>query len=1635
MAKFNFFKGGNKEELKPSEIQQQIDERKDRIEDLENEIRKTDDFLSVIADNQKNVVRSRKEEIENKEDEVNQRIEKLDFKKEAVSKKRAIAVDKTGKGLKKADKIAHESVEKINEEKSLLDKEYELKKQNKANEVNKYKKEQDKKSEEKRNQLIAETNKKKHEYTDKASKDLEKQRTELKKLREEIKENEVNFAQEIQKLEEKLGKELEKQKINQDTYNQKMENLKTSQDSVLSEKYAEVDVKFEQWEQDFNRYALVNQEFIERKKTELEQLKNKEHELEVFLKQEKRSAELERKKLENEHRLKIEELNKLSATIDQKLASAQLNYESENNLYEKEVMSFQQVCKDEQEKTESLINKLGNELNQYKEEISKQCIDLEVQFKNDCDSISEFYRNHLINEEEKLQKGIHTIEDDIRRDEENYYIDKKSLEEKRSILENKYLQTIQRIKNDLVKCNEVMKHDDIEHQNKIQSITNDFLNQKSKLEEEIELKEKEINQNKERVYLEVKNSEESVKNQLQQLEQTKKGVDKELESINQRLSLLNDEMSAVIKDKENEINALSMKLNHLNQDLISFNEKRTQEKVRHDNRIGELAIHRQQIIDEHNKKKNEIKIAYDLKVKELEEVSTEKKKEIVENHEHKLIELRTNHDEKSKELEQVKVELLQQFEKEKIQYTDRIQELEKELLTKVKNEEEKLKQTEQDIASQKMKQDEEIARIHQAHQDSFSVLKEKIQNQLASLKTQDEEYRFEISVKLEKARDDVRRLKSEENSLVEQMAVLQNKFNEDKNNLVRSTSAYVDQHLEKVANLENQIAIKKEENHSAENSLQELIQFYMDAEKEEQEKLARLKGIFAREEIDQNQELEMSIVQLEAQRNNKLDVLRARFESDRKLFVQQLNDEIAVLQSKIEDEKQTVLEEQEHLDKQYENKVKENKIIVDGIKKEIEQFQEESILERRRFDSEKNKLEKANTFDKKQLEYELELKNSNHLQKLEELRNAFEQDQNEINLEKMRVANAIELKQKALNDRKQMFDNFFENFELEENLRKNEREKELSQYDANIAAIEQQANLLQEELETTKSTNHEKIEEIKNLQRVAQAEIDDLVTLRNERFKEAIEKVKLDHEREINEFMSQCNAQQAELTIQNENIIKSYHDDFSAYKSTLMADLEKKQLDMANLINDEETKLNELKEKFEIQFKELRDEENGQIEQRKVERSKFTEQWDEILQAIRNRISAAVNQFSKDEGQLRVDNEVRIQALNDERLGLESEERKILQRIQDLETAFNERKREAEEKSRHYEEECYQKIAEIESLIKQKENKINTYHEDIKQEMLRAIELRKVEEKRLNDIVLSKNQLLADEHEKISTVIQKQQKIFDKLAAKKRSVMENENSRNNKVLEKELRRIEQEKDRVGEEFALSLDELERIIQEKEGYYENLIAEQKIKNEEYLEEFRKTLQKNHNQQVLDSQNELEIAMKMENDLLINENETLENINQEISKIKNDHLGILDSLQKSNNQVSDRLNLLRKQYDQINTDFLSELDSQKYLDFFEDFDQKITERREYLNKLENEEVSLRKERLEQLAEQNVDSNRVIAEHQERVIEIENEIYKEQRRLTDFEEEMSNRRREQKELEIYKKNLFVKKLDYLKQKMFDN
>ncbi len=1636
MAKFNFFKGSNKlDNLEPSEIQQQIDDKKEVISKLEEEIIKTDDFLNGVSEAYQDDLKERKENLDEKATRANIDVEDLKSKKETIAKKRQAVIEKNDKESRKSTKVVAEIKESHDSKKSEITKEFEQNQSHIKNNTDKFKLAQDKKFISSRNELIEEVNKQKETLTSKSMKSLENQKREIEKLRVSVDELEAKQQNEINALKEKLAKEVELQKISHDAYVVEVNNLKSSQQVALENKRAEVESKLNQWKSDYNQYAATNRDFIERKKAELALLRERESSLKETLKQKQKNVEIERSNFEKDHKLRVDELTKQFNSLSQKIQTAQKDFEVESSLYEKEVKAFQDAQAEEKNHIDALVASLAQELEDYKKNMSDESIKLDANFKEECNSIIEFYRDLLNKEELKHKNAIAALEADIQRDEQTFMIDKKALEDKKLLLDNNFIETVTNIKEKLLKCNELMKSSEVEHKSLLIALQKEFEANQLRYEENLIAKQQEYETRKLEIEAEVKKANDEVKEQLRRLDEVNSEVSKQVSASESALNNLKGEFNQIASEKQVELDKLGLKLTNLNETLIDIQAKRRDEKSRHELKMRDFTTMRQELVADHRKKIDDIKRVYDEKTKQFEEEFVIKKKEIEEKHQEDLIELENINKAKLIELENQRAALNLQFEKEKGVYETKIHELEAEHSNQIQNENVRLTDANNNFESQKQNQKNQLVQAKEKFNSIIAELRTKIDNQVVLLKDQETNYKKDVAVKIQKAREEVSRLKNEETAMIERISEIQDKFDKDKNELIKSTSRYLDEHLEKVGELESHIASKRSEIDAANGSLRDLINYYIECEEDEKLKLDNLKSIFVNEQLDQNKEIEASIAKLEDQKKGQLDVIRSRFEAERKRITQQLDTEIQRYQTRIEEEKVAMLVEQAKLDEDYAKRIEENNSVIELIKKQIKQLQNDAIAEENRFKNELIRLEKSHEFDRGQLQYELELKNANNEKYLDDLRIAFEQEQNEINLEKTRLANAIELKQKALDDKKAMFDDFFTKFQEEENSRKSDREYEIFQYEKNIDELQKHIEELNAEFEQTKLDNQAKLDEVYRQQKLVKDEYDALITNRSDTFNLAVERVKADHDKEVTDYVSQCDAQQAEFKIQNENILRSYQQDFDEYKKSLMKELDEKREDIAKRITEEENKLAEEKARFESYINEIRTEEDKRVIQRNEERERLNTYWEKTIQGIKDRINDTVNSFMIEKDKLNLENEERIKFIMEEKMNLESDEKRIILNMQELENAFAQKKREAEEKARQYEEECYVKIADIDRVIRQKEEKINAYRDEIKAEVLRAIEERKNEEKRLNEMVLNKEQLLAEEKEKIMTVVQKQQKIFEKLAAKKRAAMDEEILRNNKILERELRRIEAEKEKAGEEFSLSLEELNRMILEKERNYEELIAQQKAKNETYIEEFRKTLQQNHERETEDDRHGDELANRIKDELLMNEQEVIVNSNTELSTIKNAHLDVIAKLQANNNQIEIRLNSLRNQYEQLTSEYESDEDSQKHKEFFGQFERMIQERREILVDLENQESDLRNNKLEQFTEQNDLYNQMIIEHQNRILDIENDIYLEQKKLTDFEEDISRRRREQKEMEIDARNLFTKKLDYLKQKMFDN
>lgn len=1636
MAKFNFFKDSNKlDKLEPSDIQQKIDDKKGTIEKLEADLKKSDDFLVNVDKAHKDDIAARKQQVNEKTTQTNAELQDVDKKKKKVATKRQTVVDQGIAENKKA-------VKKITETKALHDIEKSKAKQKLDEkqgvvdaEVNKFKGDQDKQFIASKNELVEAVAKKKESLTVKKMKSLATQKQELDDLRVSVEQLEAKQLTEIGTLKEKLAKEVEKQTLSQDKMNQEVSNLRSNHMATLNMKKSEVEARLNQWKNEFNQYAASNAEFVERKKAELTLLNEKEKTLKETLRQKQKQIDIERATLDSEHQTQVNELSKVLSELNQTINRAQKDFEVESSLYEKEVNAFEVATGNEKNKFDQLVETLAKELADFKNSIADESLQLDARFKADCDNIVEFYRDLLGKEKARHEGQLRALEDDIRRDEQSFLVDKKAIEDKKELLENNYQETVSSIKEKIAKIHELMKDSETSHQANVLKLQQEFAKDQSAFESTLQSKQEEYDIRRQEIENEVNQATESVKKQAQKLEQVQIEVTKQTSLAESALNGLKSDFKLVETDKKQEIENLENALGELTSSFNSLQEQRRVEKVNHEQRMADLTKARQQCVNEHHAKMDEVRSLYDAKAKQVEEEFIRCKKEFEAKHQDDLATLTQDHDVKLEELNQQRAALILQHNKEKEIQETRVQQLTAELNAKIENEKSNLEAETAKFNALKTNQVNQLDQAREKFNGILSELENKISEQVAQFASQENEYKQDILAKIHHSRDEVQRLKNEESVLIKNISEIQDQFAADKNELIKSTSRYLDEHLEKVSEFESLITSKHQEVDAAQASLNELISYYVECEEEEKAKFANLEVIFAKEQQDQNHEIETSIFKLQTQKNGQLDVIRARFEAERTRILQQLDGEIQRHQQRIEDEKTALLESQAALDKEYADHGVQYGLVLDEVKKQVKQLQNDAINEEKRFKSELSRLEKSHEFDREQMQNELELKFANHNKYLEDIRIAFEQEQHEINLEKSRVANTLELKQKALDDKRIMFEDFFVKFNEEENTRRKDREQEIAHYMKNVTDLDQHIENLNNELERVKSDNQKQLDQLIAEQKQVQTDYDTLIANRSETFNLAMERIKQEHEKEVLDYTITCEAQQAELNKQNEAILQSYEKDFESYCAALNKELTDKQADIANKIMQQENALESEKTKFESIMQQLRAEEDRRVIQRTEEKAQLQQQWDRAIQEIRNRINQSVAAFESEKEVLMKENQSRIQSINNERFELENLEQSLLLTSQELDSAFEQKKREEDEKTRQFEEACFVQIADIDHVISQKNGRVLAYRDEIKQEVLKAIEERKQEEKRLEEMVLVKEQLLSEEREKIMTVIQKQQKMFEKLSAKKRAALDEEIARSNKLLERELRRIEAEKAKAGEAFALSLDELDQLILEKERNYEHMIASQKAKNEQYLKEFRQALDSNQTIEQVNDQNDLELVESLKQQLLMNEQEVVLTNKKELANLKDENHETIAKLQNNNNLVETRLNFLREQVAQLTKAVESEEDSQKHKEFFNEFEQIIQERRETLKDLENQENALRHNKLDQLTEQNDAYNQMILDHQEHILAIENEIYLEQKRLTDFEENISKRRREQKEMEIKSRNLFAQKLDYLKQRMFDN
>ncbi|MEG0404036.1 hypothetical protein [Anaerorhabdus sp.] len=1636
MAKFSFFNSFKKqEEVKPSDIQIEIEEKEKNIEKLEHELEHSGDFLNGVQKVQNIEYNARKKQVNQAKRDIEKAMDDIDAESGEIQEKINVLATKSEKAAKEVNKKKAVILSDADKKNKILKEQLAKKEKEIYDEIQSIKQSQDKLFLKERNRLIQETEEIKESLKSASAIECEKKKKEIKKLETHIEKLKKNFDKKVIELENSLSEALKNEEITYEGYKQEIENTKENNLAQLEHKKQELATKINQWAASFDDFALSNQAFIDGKKAELDLLDKHEKSLKDLLKQKIEKYEVIRRNLEDNQLARIKELENSHNHAQNELAGKQNQFRILSDTYKKEVENFTNLRATEQEQTQQLIEKLGREFEQFQQDIVLKTNGLDTKLKEEADSIYEFYRGLLASEEEKLNGNISFLKEDLRRDEEKLQLGKKELEAKELTLESTHYQRLNEIKDRILKCQTDIKNAEIEHNNYLIKLSAQFESDVLLIQEQLKEQEAVFAQKRVEIDEQVEGYIKNLENKQVEVNLIQQNNDEEVNRLENQIKLIKEEHSTEIDNKNEIIEGLKKEIELLNEKMIPLEALREEERSKHEACVLAFEARREELISAHTAKIDESKDKFQKKMEEFEQKVLAKKDEMQAKYEENIKEIQKEHKERVAELQRNSDVFIEQISNEIHDTQNKINTIIPEFEKQIEQENRILAETGKNFDSLKEKNANELESFKHNNDKKLNKIKENAQTTVEKIVKSIDEHRKNAEERISEINSEISRLTDEEKTLITNMAVLQEEYEANKNDLIKKNSVALEEHLQQINDFEHAIDNKRIEIRNIDANLRDIISHYKSDEQDENQKLIKLRNELATELNEQAQEVERSIAQLEVQKDERIDYLRSEYELARKTISNKMNSELIDIQRNMEDEKNRILQEQSVLEATYANKVRENEQALSKIQEQVKLVTQEMEKTEESHKNEMALLQEDFEHHKAQLEYEAEVARESNIKNFNELKDELSAQLNQVEIEKIQLKNAVDAKIRQQETKKEMIEKFIADYERNNKIHMEDREREISNYQSMVDRLNANIEELQNELDQTKQINEQKIQEIKNAQEDVDKEITHIIAMRNENYQKAIEQVNTQHEQLIQEFIREQDEKQEVIALQNDEILNGFIKNYEDYKAQLAKQLADKQADINEYVRQEEEKLEAEKTRFEALVNRLNNEEAKRIEERDIEKENFKKFWDESLSAIRQRIKLSAEKMQEEEKAIRNQYNPEINRLINENESLKKQEEQVSQSIHDLEEKLEQRKFQDEQRLRKYEEECEQNLVNIENLIKDRQAKIDSYKQSIDLEVERFVQTRNQEEEKLQAIRQSKLELLEEEKAKINDVIDKQQKIFEKLSEKKKASIEEENRKNNKILEKELQRIEKEKEAAGEEFELSLDELDKQIREKEERYEKLLNEQIVKNEAYIQEYKDALRKRQNNEENYDAAEFENVSNIRDELMENEKHAKDEFTDRIAATKNSFLEEIYSLQDDNNKVLRRFNALKKKYESLDEIYKSNSSSVSYADVLEGYEDKIIARKNRLSELEAEESKLRKEKAGKIANQSEIYDEMVRKHQKLLNDIEQEIASEQHRLIEFENEMSEKRRLDKELEIKNKNLFAKKLDYLRQKMFDN
>ncbi|MFV0480009.1 MAG: hypothetical protein ACK5LZ_05515, partial [Anaerorhabdus sp.] len=828
--------------------------------------------------------------------------------------------------------------------------------------------------------------------------------------------------------------------------------------------------------------------------------------------------------------------------------------------------------------------------------------------------------------------------------------------------------------------------------------------------------------------------------------------------------------------------------------------------------------------------------------------------------------------------------------------------------------------------------------------------------------------------------------------------------------------------------LEERIEEKKEDILKEEEASEALYLYQQQLEQEEKDRIKTYQLSLAKEielqDISANEIMNKLLKQQETRKTS----LELDYELKKKSVALALEREISSIQENLKTEEDALLEEKRSLEQMYKSFQEEMAEKKTNFKQEVKVLEKDNELARKQWDIEFNDLVQGY---KDKLEH-LESKKSGMTILSEEniagMKREFELRFLELEREKEISTTEISMLEKQLFVQQEKSEQLVSSLRLDQERKEKENKQEVEYYTQVLEGLQAKHQVMEQFKQGEINKHNQLLAELVAQQETIESERQMILNNREIDFEEKQKTIEASFDLKIQEFVAKEEQDIKVLETQNANILARYKVDVEKHKQDLQQEVVLKKEEYDGLKLSFENELSALEVELQERIEQLKVQETSNEQERLLKQEEENQKWNERFAILTADIEETVRMGDEQNDKLKNEYMAKLKSIESEKEELGTKLIEAKEAVQKMDLSLKTQRTEFEQHRLNLEQESSKAVNELNQAILLEEKVLSDVQQEINDEIQKLSLKRVAEEGKLKELINKKEEILSEEQTRISELMEKQQGVYDKLLAKKQQALANERKKQNAQLEKELSRLEALKIEQGEEFDLTMEELNTSFANQKVEYDRLLEEQRKRNDLYLKEYkeqqfiREQEKERKLHQLLLASRERETELK--NQIEVVEIEKKEELTQSQKQYEELLLQANNEVEALRQRIEEQLakekgiqNLVEAGYGNSHHELLLA------------YERKVEERTATLSELAERRMSLHQQREEKILEENEKLARMIKDANDELTELDEAILGEQRRLEEFELDLSEKRIAQKEAEIEEKNTFFKKLNFLK------